>query len=106
MFMPPLLVGVDRRTLVEHAVLHDRKQARPILENAYILERIAVDEQEVRKEARAHLSQLPSHAHQLSAPFRSTHDRFHRRKSHALDENREIPRIRAVRIPLEPVVAT
>src|SRR5678815_2066574 len=92
--------------LVKRAVLHDHAERGPVLEDLDVRERIAVHEQEVGEGARLHHAQLARPPHELAAELGRGHEGLHGRKAEDLDEDPEVPRVRAVRCEHEAVVAS
>ena len=71
---------------MEVAVLHDRYQARRVLQDAHVGERVAIDEQQVGEVVGAELAELVRPAHDLAAPLRGGDERLHRRETQEIDE--------------------
>src|SRR5882724_6689531 len=91
--------------LVQTAVLHDDEERVLPLQELDVGERIAVDKEEIGEVAGLDLAELLGAAHDLAAEAGGGDERLHGAEAEHVDEEEEIARVGAVRVPGEAVVA-
>src|SRR5215469_7445199 len=91
--------------LVTQAALHDEGEALVVLQDAYVGQRVAVDQQEIGQVARLDLPEFMASPHDLAAGTRRGLQRFARTESEMLHEMLEVAGVGALRIDGEAVVA-
>src|SRR6478735_4372194 len=92
------------RRPVELAVFHHRQDAGLVLQDGDVLERVAIDQQDVREVALTDVAEDLAHAHHRAAPCSGREESFHVAHADVLDEVFEILGIGSVRGPRETVV--
>jgi hypothetical protein len=91
--------------LVQTPVLHDDEERVLPLQELDVGERIAVDEEEIGEVAGLDLAELAGTAHDLAAEAGGGDERLHGSEAEHVDEEEQIARVGAVRVPGEAVVA-
>src|SRR5688572_29809283 len=91
-------------SLDEHAALHDAEPGA-VLEDGDVAQGIAVDDHEIGELAGLERPDAVLHAHELGAVPGGAGDRLERREADDVDEDLDVLRVLAVRVPGESKVA-
>src|ERR1700726_924346 len=92
--------------LVQHPLLHDAQQILRILQQLYVLRRVAGHQQQIGNKTAADQSEILSSAHGLEAVASRTSQRLDRRVAEVIHEMLDVTRVLTVRLPRESIIPT